>query len=124
LELTIETAGKRGIRIAQARRAAEAARWQIWAAAWNVRSRLRGALLEVYAAGEMEVLLADQEKFQAEFVRILEIEKEAERCRRLILPMRASRTTRAGWQPSGRVAEGKRLAGLAAAIGAAGFLRA
>ncbi len=77
LELTIETAGKRGIRIAEARQTAEAARWLIWATAWNVRSRLRGALLEVYTAGEMEVLLADQEKIQAEFVRILEIEKEA-----------------------------------------------
>jgi outer membrane protein TolC len=77
LELTIETAGKRGIRIAEARRMAEAARWQIWATAWNVRSRLRGALLEVYAADEMEVLLADEDKIQAEFVRILEIEREA-----------------------------------------------
>jgi outer membrane protein, heavy metal efflux system len=76
LELTIETAGKRGIRIAQARHLAEAARWQILGAAWAVRSRLRGALLEVYAAGEMAGLLAEHEKLQAEFVRILEVQKE------------------------------------------------
>ena len=77
LELTIETAGKRGIRIAEARHLAEAARWQILSAAWNVRSRLRGALLEVYAAGELAGLLADQERLQTEFVRILEIQREA-----------------------------------------------
>jgi len=77
LDLTIETAGKRGIRIAEARHLAEAARWQILSAAWTVRSRLRGALLEVYAAGEMETLLKDHVKLQAEFVRILEVQKEA-----------------------------------------------
>jgi cobalt-zinc-cadmium efflux system outer membrane protein len=77
LELTIETAGKRGIRIAEARHLAEAARWQILSAAWAVRSRLRGALLEVSAAGEMASLLADQEKLQTEFVRLLELQKDA-----------------------------------------------
>jgi outer membrane protein TolC len=77
LELTIETAGKRGIRIAEARHLAEAARWQILSTAWDVRSRLRGTLLEVYAAGEMEALLADQEKLQTEFVRLLELQKDA-----------------------------------------------
>ncbi len=77
LELTIETAGKRGIRITEARHLAEAARWQILSTAWDVRSRLRGALLEVYAAGEREVLLAGQEKLQAEFVRLLEIQRDA-----------------------------------------------
>ncbi len=77
LELTIETAGKRGIRIAEARHLADAARWQILSTAWAVRSRLRGALLEVYAAGEMASLLADQEKLRTEFVRLLELQKDA-----------------------------------------------
>jgi cobalt-zinc-cadmium efflux system outer membrane protein len=77
LELTIETAGKRGIRIAEARHLAEAARWQILSTAWSVRSRMRGTLLEVYAAGEMEGLLVGQEKLQAEFVRILELQRDA-----------------------------------------------
>jgi cobalt-zinc-cadmium efflux system outer membrane protein len=77
LELTIETAGKRGIRIAEARHLAESARWQIYAAAWNVRSRLRGALLELFAAGERADLLEEQEKLQAELVRLLEIQKNA-----------------------------------------------
>ena len=75
LEITIETAGKRGLRIAQARDLAEAARWNILATAWEVRSRLRGSLLEVYAAGEKELLLVAQEKLQAEIVRLLELQK-------------------------------------------------
>ncbi|HSA96844.1 MAG TPA: TolC family protein [Acidobacteriota bacterium] len=77
LELTIETAGKRGIRIAAARHLAEASRWQIYAAAWNVRSRLRASMLEAFAAGESADLLSEQEKLQAELVRLLEIQKDA-----------------------------------------------
>jgi len=77
LEIPIETAGKRGIRIAEARHLAEAARWNFLSAAWEVRSRLRGALLDVYSAGEKESLLSDQRKLQAEIVRLLEIQKEA-----------------------------------------------
>lgn len=76
LELTIETAGKRGVRIAEARHLAEAARWRIFAAAWGVRSRLRGALLDVYAAGERADLLAELEKTQAEIVRLLGLQKD------------------------------------------------
>jgi cobalt-zinc-cadmium efflux system outer membrane protein len=77
LDIPIETVGKRGIRIAQARKLAEAARWDIFTTAWEVRSRLRGALLGVYAAGEKETLLIDAQRLQAETVRLLEIEKEA-----------------------------------------------
>jgi outer membrane protein TolC len=77
LEIPIETAGKRGFRVAEARHLSEAARWNILSAAWEVRSRLRGALLEVYAAGEKAALLRDQEKLQAETVRIIEAQKEA-----------------------------------------------
>jgi len=77
LEIAIETAGKRGYRIAEARSLSEAARWNILSAAWEVRSRLRGALLEAYAAGERETLLSGAQKLQAEIVRILELQKEA-----------------------------------------------
>jgi cobalt-zinc-cadmium efflux system outer membrane protein len=77
LEITIETAGKRGIRIAGARHLEEAARWNILSVAWDVRNRLRGALLETYAAGEKEALLAEALKLQAEIVRLLEIQKDA-----------------------------------------------
>jgi cobalt-zinc-cadmium efflux system outer membrane protein len=77
LELTVETAGKRGIRMAQARHLAESARWQIYTAAWNVRSRLRASMLEVFAAGERADLLGEREKLQAELVRLLELQKDA-----------------------------------------------
>jgi len=77
LEIAIETAGKRGYRVAEARHLSEAARWNILSAAWEVRSRLRTALLEAYAAGEMESLLSEAQKLQAEIVRLLELQKEA-----------------------------------------------
>jgi len=45
-DIPIETAGKRGLRIAQAKRLSEAARLQVGEAGWNARSRVRAALLE------------------------------------------------------------------------------
>jgi cobalt-zinc-cadmium efflux system outer membrane protein len=77
LELAIETAGKRGYRIAEARHLSEAARWNILSAAWEVRSRLRSALLEAYAAGETEALLSEAQKLQTEIVRLLELQRDA-----------------------------------------------
>ena len=77
LEIAIETAGKRGYRIAAARHLSEAARWNILSAAWEVRSRLRGALLDAYASCEREALLAEARKLQAEIVRLLELQKDA-----------------------------------------------
>jgi cobalt-zinc-cadmium efflux system outer membrane protein len=76
LEIPIETAGKRGFRIAEARHLDEAARWNILSTAWGVRSRLRGALLEAYAAGERGALLAEALRLQSEIVRLLEIQKD------------------------------------------------
>src|SRR5262249_24426116 len=46
LDVPIETAGKRGDRIARAERLGEAARVELARAAWQVRSRLRAALVE------------------------------------------------------------------------------
>jgi outer membrane protein TolC len=72
LEIPIETAGKRGYRIAEASHLSEAARLNILSTAWEVRSRLREAFLETYAAGETEALLRGQRGIQEEYVRILE----------------------------------------------------
>jgi len=72
LEIPIETAGKRGYRISQARHLSEAARLNIFSVAWEVRSRLRQAFLDFYAAGETESLLNRQKSVQSEIVRILE----------------------------------------------------
>jgi cobalt-zinc-cadmium efflux system outer membrane protein len=72
LDIPIEIAGKRGIRIAQARQLSEAARLNILSAAWQVRSRVRGAFLDLYAARATDSLLTVQQEIQVESVRILE----------------------------------------------------
>ena len=68
----IETAGKRGYRIPQARRLAEAARWDLVGTVWQVRSRLRAALLDLDAAERAESLLADKELAQGRVAGLLE----------------------------------------------------
>jgi outer membrane protein TolC len=77
LDVPIETAGKRGYRIAQAERLSEAARLNIASVAWQVRSRLRSSLLGLYAARETEALLADQQALQTENLRLLERQYDA-----------------------------------------------
>ncbi len=72
LEIPIETAGKRGYRITQARNLSDAARLNILSTAWEVRARLRQAFLDSFSAGETEKLLAAQQAIQEENVRILE----------------------------------------------------
>lgn len=72
LDIPIETAGKRGYRVSGAERLSEAARLDIAAAAWRVRSGLRTALVNLYAAREQEKLLADQQEVQARTVKALE----------------------------------------------------
>jgi outer membrane protein TolC len=71
-DIPIETAGKRGKRIAEAEHLSEAERWNFVSAAWQVRSRVRAALLALYAARETEVLLVRQESAQSNVVRLLE----------------------------------------------------
>ncbi len=72
LEIPVETAGKRGYRIAQARHLSEAARLNILSVAWEVRSRLRQAFLDLFAARQTESLLNTQQSLQSESLRILE----------------------------------------------------
>ena len=71
-DIPIETAGKRGKRIAQANHLSEAARWDFVGAAWQTRSHVRAALLNLYAARETESLLTRQEAAQSNVVRLLE----------------------------------------------------
>jgi len=75
LDLPIDLAGKRGIRINQARQLSEAARLNILTTAWQVRGRVRRAFLDLYAATESDSLLRSQQELQAETVRILEAER-------------------------------------------------
>ena len=72
VDIPIETAGKRGKRIAEAEHLAEAARWNLVGAVWQVRSQMRAALLDFYSARETVALLTRQETAQSNVVRLLE----------------------------------------------------
>jgi outer membrane protein TolC len=54
---TIETGGKREKRLCLARAAAEAAQLRVAAAAWDARTAVRSAMLDLYAANENAALL-------------------------------------------------------------------
>jgi len=77
LDIPIETAGKRGYRLAQATQLSEAARLNLASVAWAVRSRVRQRLLDLYSAHEMESLLKEQQSLQTENLRLLESQYQA-----------------------------------------------
>jgi outer membrane protein TolC len=60
LDVPIETAGKRDLRVERANRIVDAAELALYDAAWHVRSRLRGALLD-HASAERDVQLLGEE---------------------------------------------------------------
>lgn len=72
LDLPIETAGKRGYRVAQAEQLSDAARAQIGEVAWQVRARLRSALLDLYAADREATILAHGEALQRHILTLME----------------------------------------------------
>ncbi|MCL5965906.1 MAG: TolC family protein [Deltaproteobacteria bacterium] len=72
LDVPLETAGKRGYRVARAGHLAQAARLNIAAAAWKVRSRLRARMLELQAAVETAALRERERAIRAELVQALE----------------------------------------------------
>jgi outer membrane protein TolC len=77
LDIPLETAGKRGHRIAQAQRLSEAARLSIVTRAWEVRRALAGALLDYSAGRHREGLLRQQLELQEQIVRLQEGELAA-----------------------------------------------
>jgi len=72
ISIPIETAGKRGFRIAKTERLSDAARLRVADTAWLVCGRLRLAMLEVYAAQEAEHLLQQQLTIQQAMTERLE----------------------------------------------------
>jgi cobalt-zinc-cadmium efflux system outer membrane protein len=72
VDVPIETAGKRGKRIAETEHLAEAARWNLVGVVWQVRSQIRAALLNFYSAREIVALLDRQVAAQTNVVRLLE----------------------------------------------------
>jgi outer membrane protein TolC len=76
-DLPIETAGKRGQRMAEAEKAAEAARWGFVSAAWQIRGGVRASLLDYSLAGRRADLLQQQWSAQTNIVRRLQARLEA-----------------------------------------------
>lgn len=77
LDIPIETMGKRGYRIAEADHISEAARLNVAAVAWQVRSAVRARLVELTAALMAEKLLEDQEHLQTDYLKLLTSQREA-----------------------------------------------
>jgi len=76
LDLPLGIAGKRGIRVKEARQLSEAARLNILTAAWQVRSQVRQAFLDLYVARQSDSLLTRQVQLQTEIVRLLETQAQ------------------------------------------------
>jgi len=72
LDIPIETVGKRGYRVAQAQQLSNAARFTIGNVAWQVRSRLRSHLLNLYAALRKAEILEQQITIQQQIVAMLD----------------------------------------------------
>ena len=77
LDLPIETAGKRGYRLAHAQQLSEAARLRLATVAWQIRGRLRQTLVNLYAARATEGLLRQQQITQEQVLRLLEAQLAA-----------------------------------------------
>lgn len=76
-DLPMETAGKRGKRIAEAEKVAESARWNFVTAAWQIRGNVRESLLDFQMSGRRAVLLQAQFEAQTEIARQLQQRLEA-----------------------------------------------
>lgn len=68
LDIPIETAGKRGYRLNRAKYLAQAAGLNVAAAAWQVRSKLRKALLDLSAARQSSLVLEKQAQLMDDLV--------------------------------------------------------
>jgi cobalt-zinc-cadmium efflux system outer membrane protein len=76
-DVPIETAGKRGHRVAEAAHRAEAARLDLASTAWQARSRVRSALVELGGAQEEARLREEQQALHRDNVRLLRLQWEA-----------------------------------------------
>jgi cobalt-zinc-cadmium efflux system outer membrane protein len=77
LNIPIETANKRELRVSKSEHVSAAASLRVVDAVWQVRGRLRLALLEVYAAREAERLLQQQLQIQQEIAERMALQLSA-----------------------------------------------
>jgi len=72
VNFVVETFGKRGYRTEQARALAESARWDLATAGWQVRGRVRSAILNFWAAERRLALAKRRSELQQQLVGLLE----------------------------------------------------
>jgi outer membrane protein TolC len=77
IDVPIETAGKRGKRLAEARAMTEAAKFRVAMAAWNARTKVRSAMLDLYSAQENGALLTTEVALHQEAVTKLDLQVKA-----------------------------------------------
>jgi outer membrane protein TolC len=77
LDIPIETAGKRAKRIAEAQKAAEAARWSFVSAAWQIRAGVRENLKELNVARRRAEFLEKEFAIQTNMVGVLQSRLDA-----------------------------------------------
>ena len=73
IDLPIETLGKRSIRTKRARELVESSRLDVVTTAWQIRSRVRAALIDLLSADRAATLLDKQQSLQREIVSMLEL---------------------------------------------------
>jgi outer membrane protein, heavy metal efflux system len=71
-DLPIETAGKRGKRIAEAEKISESARWNFVSAIWKIRSGVRASLLDFTISTRRAELLQKQFAAQQQIIKLLQ----------------------------------------------------
>ncbi len=72
ISIPIETANKRGYRIAQAKNLSESAYHDIMSVAWSVRGRVKSALTNLYSSQEKMILLQEQMNKRKELIKLKE----------------------------------------------------
>jgi len=72
VDIPIETAGKRGKRIAEAKKISESARWNFVSAIWQIRSGVRASLLDLKISERRADLLQKQFSAQEQIVKLLQ----------------------------------------------------
>jgi cobalt-zinc-cadmium efflux system outer membrane protein len=116
---TIETAGKRGFRTLAAQKSAEASRIALLETEWQVRSRVRAALVGYFFAQRRLASLLQEQQVRAEVVQIFE--------KRVALgeasnpELNAARVEQSALLVNLRTAEGEAAQALAALAGATGL---
>lgn len=71
-DLPLETMGKRALRVLRAQQSAEAVRWQLSAAAWQVRAGVRDALINYNDAAKRFQLLYQQHQLHEQWLQRLQ----------------------------------------------------